>query len=86
MIGGEAMETVIIGNKNDLPDDDRQVSTLEGEELAAELNIPFLETSALTGNNVEVFLLYCSFNIYNSKCVSLCFNRSHLKFSCARCT
>ena len=55
--GGENMETVIIGNKNDLPDEEREVTTLEGEELAAELSIPFLETSALTGNNVEVIML-----------------------------
>lgn len=47
------METVIVGNKNDLPDEERDVSTLEGEELAANLGVQFLETSALTGNNVE---------------------------------
>ena len=47
------METVIIGNKNDLSDDLREVSSLEGEELAASLNIQFLETSAMSGMNVE---------------------------------
>jgi len=53
-LGGESMETVIVGNKTDLSDDLRQVSSLEGQELAAELGgLPFLETSALSGMNVE---------------------------------
>ena len=52
-LGGENMETVMIGNKNDLSDDERQVTTLEGEQMASSFGIHFLETSALTGNNVE---------------------------------
>mmetsp|Transcript_24814 Transcript_24814/g.41342 ORF Transcript_24814/g.41342 Transcript_24814/m.41342 type:complete len:601 (+) Transcript_24814:73-1875(+) len=52
-LGGEHLETVLVGNKIDLPLEDRQVTTPEGEALAAELQIPFLETSALNGSNVE---------------------------------
>jgi len=42
-----------VGNKIDLPLGERQVDTTEGEALAAELGIPFIETSALSGSNVE---------------------------------
>ena len=42
-----------MGNKIDLPLHERQVSTVEGEKLAAEVGIPFVETSALNGSNVE---------------------------------
>ncbi len=52
-LGGEDLETVLIGNKNDLSSADRQVSTQEGEDLAKELGMPFVETSALNGANVE---------------------------------
>lgn len=45
----------MIGNKNDLAED-RQVSREEAEQLAQELGVEYLETSALTGENVnEVF-------------------------------
>lgn len=44
---------LFVGNKTDLPEEDREVSYTEGEALAKELNIPFLETSALNGSNVE---------------------------------
>jgi GTPase SAR1 family protein len=47
---------VIVGNKSD--SDDRVVSFLEGVSLAQENSCLFLETSALTGDNVdEVFLI-----------------------------
>ena len=52
-LGGEHLETVLVGNKIDLPVHERQVSTLEGETLANELGIPFIETSALSGSTVE---------------------------------
>lgn len=52
-LGGEDLITILVGNKIDLPDHERQVTTQEGELLARELNIPFLETSALSGSNVE---------------------------------
>jgi GTPase SAR1 family protein len=52
-LGGESMQTIMIGNKNDLAEDLREVSTLEGEEFANSLGIQFIETSALNGTNVE---------------------------------
>jgi GTPase SAR1 family protein len=52
-LGGEYLETVLVGNKTDLPQHERQVSMQEGEALAQELNIPFVETSAFNGSNVE---------------------------------
>lgn len=39
------------GNKIDLTEN-RQVTTKEGNDLAAKLGIPFIETSAKTGENV----------------------------------
>ena len=43
---------VLIGNKVDL-EEDRQVPKDQGEELAKRYGIPFFETSAKTGENVE---------------------------------
>lgn len=52
----DSLAIVLVGNKADLPDDKRQISTEEGEALAEEENIGFFETSAKTGLNVkEVF-------------------------------
>ena len=42
---------VVVGNKSDL-DADRQVSTKEGRSIADEFGLPFIETSAKTGENV----------------------------------
>merc|ERR1712100_293496 len=52
-LGGEDIEAILIGNKNDLDESTREVSIEEGQELAHQLNIPFLETSALSGDHVE---------------------------------
>ena len=43
---------VLVGNKLDLSDQ-RQVSVEEGQELADKLGIPFFESSAKTGKNVN---------------------------------
>lgn len=43
---------VVAGNKSDCAD--RQVKREEGERLAREYNVAFLETSAKSGLNVEV--------------------------------
>ena len=45
-------DIVLCGNKMDL-DNDRVVSTEEGQQLADEYGVPFFETSALTGHQVE---------------------------------
>ncbi len=42
----------IFGNKSDLVDE-RKVQESEGLALAKELNLEYIETSALTGNNIE---------------------------------
>lgn len=48
--GGEAV-LALVGNKSDLASD-RQVSEEEGKELAKELGVMFMETSAKRGENV----------------------------------
>jgi len=51
----EEVPCMLIGNKNDLPPEKRQVEVAEGEQLASEkLFCPFLETSAKTSNNVNL--------------------------------
>ncbi|KAJ1973473.1 RAS1 protein [Dimargaris xerosporica] len=44
---------IIIGNKCDLPDADRQVTELEGQALAKEFSCEFMETSAKMRVNVD---------------------------------
>ena len=47
---------VLVGNKCDLSDEDRQVSTEEGKTLAATMGCPFMEASAKAKiNNEEIF-------------------------------
>jgi len=48
----EDIAFVLLGNKCDL-EEDREVSKEEGEGVAKELNVKFLETSAKTRHNVE---------------------------------
>lgn len=43
---------MFIGNKADCPD--RQVRREEGDRLAREYNVAFMETSAKTGLNVDL--------------------------------
>ena len=44
---------ILIGNKKDL-ENERQVSTEEGQQLAKEYNISFFESSAKTDENVKI--------------------------------
>ena len=44
---------IIIGNKNDL-EEERKVTKEEGEEKAKSFGCAFLETSALSGDNIEM--------------------------------
>ena len=45
--------TIIIGNKNDL-EEEREVTKDEGEEKAKSFECAFLETSALSGDNIDI--------------------------------
>ncbi|KAK7684174.1 GTP-binding protein [Cerrena zonata] len=48
----EDAQIFLVGNKSD-DEESRQVSKEQGQELASKLNIPFLEASAKTNENVE---------------------------------
>ena len=65
-LGGQDIEAVLVGNKNDLGDADRQVNVEDGEQLAKDLGIPFVETSALNGNNVEAAFVCMTSSIKRS--------------------
>ncbi|TFK57114.1 ras-domain-containing protein [Heliocybe sulcata] len=50
---------VLVGNKSDR-EDEREVEWAEASRWAAENNVHFLETSSLTGDNVEAPFLLCA--------------------------
>ena len=52
------MPIVLVGNKSDLSSE-RKVELTEGEELAREWSIPFIETSAATGDRVKDIFIKC---------------------------
>jgi len=49
----EKVNKILVGNKSDMGKGSRAVSYGAGEQLAREYGIPFFETSAKTGSNVE---------------------------------
>ena len=51
---GEKTPRAIIANKIDV--DDRIISTEEGQAFAERIHVPYLETSAKTGQNVQEIL------------------------------
>lgn len=51
--GAEGADRILVGNKADVDSSKRAIETSRGEALAAEYGIPFLETSAKSGMNVE---------------------------------
>ncbi|KRX21640.1 Ras-related protein Rab-4B [Trichinella nelsoni] len=53
---------ILIGNKKDL-EDRREVTFMEGSQFAQENGMLFLETSALTGENIEETFLRCARSI-----------------------
>ena len=55
---------LLIGNKKDL-EDKRDVSKEEGEEKAKSFGLAFLETSALTGENIDKVFDYMLKEVYN---------------------
>ena len=57
---------ILVGNKNDL-ENKREITKQDGETKAKDLGIPFLETSALNGNNIELVFKTLIEEVYN-KC------------------
>jgi len=55
---------ILVGNKKDL-EDEREVTFIEASRFAQENNLMFLETSALTGDNVEEVFLKCARTIFS---------------------
>lgn len=61
---GPTVQKLLVGNKCDL-ENERAVSTDQGKELAAKLNIPFVETSAKDSINVEQAFIKMAEDIKN---------------------
>jgi len=57
---------LLVGNKSDR-DEDRIVTTAQGEEMAKSLGIPFLETSAKNAANVEEAFLTMASELITSR-------------------
>merc|ERR1711920_371775 len=53
MYASQDVNKILVGNKCDIDASKRRVTTAEGEELAAEFGIPYMETSAMKNINVE---------------------------------
>ena len=67
----ENFSAVIVGNKRDLPDDQRKITKTEADYLAKSLGVECLEVSALTNVNVrEAFMLVVSNYIKKNKNIS----------------
>jgi Ras-related protein Rab-2A len=64
--GNADMVIMLIGNKADLADQKRRVSTEEGERFAKENGLIFMETSAKTALNVEEAFLQTSLRIFSN--------------------
>lgn len=58
---------VLVGNKTDLDQSEWQVTSEQGKQLANELNLPFFETSAKSGTNVENVFKKLISDIYKKK-------------------
>lgn len=54
---------ILVGNKVDKADDEREVSYLEASRFAQENEMMFLEASALTGDAVEEMFFKCARSI-----------------------
>ncbi|XP_042662517.1 ras-related protein Rab-4A-like isoform X1 [Tyto alba] len=59
MLASQNIVIILCGNKKDL-DADREVTFLEASQFAQENELMFLETSALTGENVEEAFVQCA--------------------------
>ena len=63
---GEDFPVALIGNKCDL-EEEREVKTIEGKELARKYGFLFFETSSKKGNNVQESILELALNIFEQK-------------------
>lgn len=61
------VQILLLGNKCDVNDDEKQVNIESAESIADELHIPVTETSAKTGLNVEKAFIQIVQQIYNNK-------------------
>ena len=52
-IGKEKLQVILVGNKCDISDKEREVSVEEGKDKADEFKIPFFETSCKDGININ---------------------------------
>ncbi|XP_022199382.1 ras-related protein Rab-37 isoform X3 [Nilaparvata lugens] len=59
---------MLLGNKADCPSSERLVRREDGERLAREYNVPFMETSAKTGLNVELAFMAVARDLKSQKC------------------
>ena len=50
---GRPPKVVLVGNKCDLPDNKRQVTKEQAEEMAKKWGVPYIETSAKESINVQ---------------------------------
>ena len=57
-------QVAIVGNKDDMVKE-REVTASEAKDLAANLNIPYYETSAKTGSGISEIFLQAARKIYN---------------------
>lgn len=64
MLASQSIVIILCGNKRDL-DAEREVTFLEASRFAQENELMFLETSALTGENVEEAFVQCARKILN---------------------
>jgi len=61
---GQSVDKIILGNKAD-QNEERKVSAEEGKQLALKYSIPFYETSAKLGTNVEEAFYAIAKNVKN---------------------
>ena len=64
--GLSSVPRVLVGNKVDLKDE-RKIILPHAEHLSSEINAPYFETSAKTGENVEQIFHKISENIYEAQ-------------------
>ena len=57
---------MLVGNKTDLGTAEREVTTEEAEQMAAEFGISFVETSAKNGTNVDDAFVRVAVEVYEN--------------------